>query len=212
MNFVHEGVGEKRVESFNLDDFVALYPEDRIKLNQQAVLAQTLESVASEHLMFSKTRALQDLDVVGRIVERLESPNMEELTRLYEEGLLTRNLSYQDIASLNYLDPGKHGVFNTTVLSDRLINIFSSSVLEKNDLEIAFTVDNAIELMDSTMWSIMDATTEDKGEFILYNTVSFLMDEGMASMEEITKTVMLSESNVGSRVATAFATAPEYNL
>ena len=85
-------------------------------------------------------------------------------------------------------------------------------MLEKNDLEIAFTVDNAIELMNSTMWAIMDATSDDKGEFILYNTVSFLFDDGMASMEEIAKTVMLQESNIGERVTTAFATTPEYNL
>ena len=67
-------------------------------------------------------------------MHRLSHPDEDELQKLIDGGEF--NLSYQDIAGKNFLDNSKLGVYNTTIIADRLIDTFSSSVLEKNDLEL----------------------------------------------------------------------------
>ena len=62
------------------------------------------------------------------------------------------------------------------------------------------------------MWFVIDETSDEKGDYILYNTVNFLMDEGAASIELIAQSVMLEDSEIASRVTTSFATSPQYNL
>lgn len=87
---------------------------------------------------------------------------------------------------------------------------YSEAIFERN--EVPIKVERTFEFMGDTMWAMIDETTDEKGEYILYNTVSFLMDEGAASIELIAKSVMLDESKISSRVTKTFATAPEYNL
>lgn len=60
--------------------------------------------------------------------------------------------------------------------------------------------DLAYDSLDKTVCATLDAVIEDRKEFILYQSLSFLMDEGIASVELIGQSVMLSESNVTTRV------------
>ena len=60
--------------------------------------------------------------------------------------------------------------------------------------------DLAYDSTDKTVCATLDAVIEDRKEYILYQSLSFLMDEGIASVELIGQTVMLSESNVTTRV------------
>jgi len=92
------------------------------------------------------------------------------------------------------------------------MNIFAGTICEKNDVELARTVDYSHSLLEGTMWSVIDKTADERGEYILYNTVNFLLDEGAASLERIAQSVMLSESQIASRVTTSFAQSPDYNL
>ena len=206
MNFVHQGVGEQRTKKFKLANFAALYPEERIHFNHQSIL-KNLEKAASEKVMFTKTKTLREQGVASRIVSRLGKPDQEELQRLIDTGILKQ--SHHDIQGKNFLDNKKEGVYNSTVLSTRLLDNFSEIILMKEE---PFRVDKAYELLDDTMWAVIDETSEDKGEYILYNTVNFLLDEGAASIELIAQSVMLDESEISKRVTTAFAQAPDYNL
>lgn len=209
MNFVHQGVGGERTKKFKLANIAALYPEERIVFNHTEILSN-LEKIANEDVMFAKTKTMRDHDALGGIVSRLGNPDEEELQRLIDAGIL--NLSHRDIQGKNFLDNSKLGVFNSTVLSTRLLDNFWETVCEKSEMDREATVNKAYELLGDTMWAVMGDTADDRGEFILYNTVSFLLSDGQESMETIAQAVMLEESGIAKRVTTAFATAPNYAI
>ena len=72
--------------------------------------------------------------------------------------------------------------------------------------------DQAYDSLDKTVCATLDAVIEEKKQFLLYESLSFLMDEGIASIELIGQSVMLSESGVTERVTTAFAQNPLYKI
>ena len=51
------------------------------------------------------------------------------------------------------------------------------------------------------MRNITVNTNREKSEFILYNTMHFLLDESIPSLEEISQAVILQESSISSRMA-----------
>jgi len=160
--------------------------------------------------MFAKTKVMRDTDSLGRIVSRLGHSDEDEQQRLTEAGVLS--LRYRDEQGKNFLDNGKGGVFDMTALSERILDTFSATVCERNEVDKEFTVRKTFELMDDTMWAALEAASDDKGEFVLYNTVSFLMNDGATSMEAVAQAVMLNESGITKRVTTAYATAPKYTV
>ena len=94
MNFVHQGVGEARTKKFQLSNFAALYPEERIHFDHSAIL-KNLEEAASEDVMFAKTFTLREAQVTDKIVSRLGKPDEKELQRLINSGILKE--SHHDI-------------------------------------------------------------------------------------------------------------------
>lgn len=161
-------------------------------------------------MIFTKNKIMKETDALTRIVTRLGHPDEVELQRLIDAGVLHESAT--DIKGKSFLENDHLGVFDTTVLKERLLDTFWETVCERNDLEREETVKKAYGLLGDTMASVMESTNQDKSEFILYNSSSFLLNEGQASMATIAQAVMLEESEISKRVTTAFATAPEYSI
>lgn len=169
-----------------------------------------MDAIASEDVIFTKNKIMKETDALTRIVTRLGHPDEVELQRLIDAGVLHESAT--DIKGKSFLENDHLGVFDTTVLKERLLDTFWETVCERNDLEREETVKKAYGLLGDTMASVMESTNQDKSEFILYNSSSFLLNEGQASMATIAQAVMLEESEISKRVTTAFATAPEYSI
>lgn len=87
------------------------------------------------------------------------------------------------------IDGAMSKTHNATLIHNRVLKRYQSTVLRDIRSEAA---DNAYESLDKTVCATIDAVTEDRKEFILYQSLSFLMDEGIPSIEKIGQSVMLS--------------------
>jgi len=96
-----------------------------------------------------------------------------------------------------FLDTGKSA--DTTLMSMDLVNDYYRAVSEDSDAVSDLKVEKCFAFVNTQSNLIMEEQNEIKADFSLYNTFAFLTDDLTASIELISESVGLSDSNIASR-------------
>jgi hypothetical protein len=107
-----------------------------------------------------------------------------------------------------FLDTGKSA--DTTHMSMDLVEDFYRTVTEDTDVVSDLKVEKCFAFVNTQSNLIMEEQNEIKADFSLYSTFAFLTDDLTASIELISESVGLAESNIASRFTRTLVNSDMY--
>ena len=113
--------------------------------------------------------------------------------------MLSDFFTKKDMHNMMFLDTTK-GVFDIDDVADRLLEDFAPTVLDMDKFARRHLMQQTHTDMELSMRNITTQNTREKSNFVLYNTMNFLLDESLPSFERIAQDVILKESNIATRM------------
>ena len=98
-----------------------------------------------------------------------------------------------------FIDTAK-GLFDTDSTVEQLINEFTPTVIDKESFAKHHLLQQTHTDLELSMRNITVNHNKEKSQFILYNTMNFLLDENLPSLEIISQAVILQESSISVRM------------